>query len=85
MSEGTFEQETQEETMFQQTRAVITNLIPGPPDLSEFDVSQFLPPGVKIGEFIEPTRFTTARIVAIVIGIILVILGIYLRLRRVRE
>jgi hypothetical protein len=62
----------------------VTQLIPGPPDLSEFDVYQFLQPGVKIGE-ITTASFTPARIAAIVIGVILVVIGLYLRLRRVNK
>ena len=58
----------------------VTNLVPGPPALSEFDVAQFLPPGVKIGEITSAT-LSPARIAAIVIGVILIILGIYLKIR----
>ena len=52
----------------------------GPVDLSEFDVAQFLPPGVKIGE-VTPAGLSTARIASIVIGVILLILGIYMKIR----
>jgi len=52
----------------------------GPVDLSEFDVAQFLPPGVRIGE-VTPAGLSTARIVAIVIGVLLVIFGIYMKIR----
>jgi hypothetical protein len=83
-SSGIIDKDTQEEKMTRQVLCEVTNLVPGPPDLSEFDVSQFLPPGVKIGE-ITTASFTPARIAAIVIGIILVIFGLYLRLRRVNK
>ena len=58
-----------------------TQIIPGPPDLSEFDVAQFLPPGVKIGKDISPAHFSPIRIAAIVVGLILFILGIYMKIR----
>jgi hypothetical protein len=79
-SEGTYDKNTQKEEVLRQMLCEITNLIPGPPDLSEFDVAQFLPPDVKIGE-ITPVSFTPARIAAIVIGVILLLLGIYMHIR----
>ena len=42
------------ESLEQQIRYDVTQIIPGPPDLSEFDVAQFLPPDVHIGEGIAP-------------------------------
>jgi len=72
--------ESQTEELIQQIRWEVTKLIPGPPDLSEFDVVQFLPPGAKIGE-ITSGGFSAARIAAIVIGILLIIFGVYLRMR----
>ena len=83
-SNGDYNKETQEEIMTRQILAEVTHLVPGPPDLSEFDVAQFLPPGVKVGE-ITPARLSTARIVTIVISIILIILGIYLKIRNARK
>lgn len=56
----------------------------GPVALSEFDVSQFLPPGAKIGE-ITSASFSPARIAAIVVGVIFVIIGFYLRFRRLNK
>ena len=78
---GTCDKETQEEIIAGKVEYKVTNLIPGPPDLSEFDVAQFLPPGVKIGEDISPAHFTPIRIAAIVVGLILFILGIYMKIR----
>lgn len=75
--------EAQTERTVQQIRYNVTKIVPGPVDLSEFDVAQFLPPGVKIGEV--TTGLSTARIVAIVIGVILVIYGIYLKIRSARR
>ncbi len=44
-SEGRFDKETQDEIALQQMECEIANIIPGPVDLSEFDVKPFLPPG----------------------------------------
>jgi len=82
--EGTLAPETQEERITRQILAEVTQLIPGPPDLSEFDVAQFLPPNVRIGE-ITKAQLSPARIIAIVIGVILIILGIYLKIREIRK
>jgi hypothetical protein len=82
-SSGKNDATTREDMMFSRMQCEVTKIIPGPPDLSEFDVAQFLPPGVKIGE-VTPLTFaqlSSARIAAIVIGIVLIILGIYLRRR----
>jgi len=79
-SVGDYDKDTQEEKLTRQMLCEVTNLVPGPPDLSEFDVAQFLPPGVRIGE-VTPAGLSTVRIVAIVIGILLVIFGIYMKIR----
>ena len=50
----------------------VTNLAPGPPDLPEFDIAQFLPPNVKIGSEVTTAIFSTARIVANIFGIVLI-------------
>ena len=76
--------EAQTERPTSQTRYEVTKLVPGAPDLSEFDVAQFLPPGARIGE-ITSGGLTPGRVAAIIIGIILVILGIYLRIRSAKE
>gem|GEM_PF-4062128 len=76
--------ECQTEILLEQTLCEVTKIIPGPVDLSEFDVAQFLPPNVKIGE-ITQAQLSPARIAAIVIGIILIILGIYLKIRSIRK
>lgn len=47
---GDFDKETQEEKLARQIHCEVTKLVPGPPDLSEFDVAQFLPPGAEIGK-----------------------------------
>ena len=81
---GGYNKETQEENIEQHILCEITHIVPGPPDLSEFDVAQFLPPGVKIGEATEPVTFarlSAARIAAIVVGIVMIIIGIYLKIR----
>jgi len=77
---GKYDKNAQEDKIIEQIQCEVTNLVPGPVDLSEFDVAQFLPPGVKIGE-ITPAGFSTARIIAIVIGILLVLFGIYMKIR----
>ena len=82
---GTYDPETQEETMSWKYSFKVTKIVPGPPDLSEFDVAQFLPPGVKIGKDIGFSRFTAFRIACIVIGVIIIIWGIYLRIRNARK
>jgi hypothetical protein len=71
------------ERLLSRVQYEVTKIIPGPPDLSEFDVAQFLPPGAKIEEVPPLTfaRLSPARIAAIVVGIVLIILGIYLRMR----
>ena len=84
MSFGKYDKNAQEDKIIGQMSCEVTNLIPGPPDLSEFDVAQFLPPGIKIGKDISPAHFSPIRIAAIVIGLTLFILGIYMRLRRAR-
>jgi len=72
--------EAQTERMLSRARYEVTKIVPGPVDLSEFDVAQFLPPGARIGE-VTPAGLSTVRIVAIVIGILLVIFGIYMKIR----
>ena len=72
------------ERMISRVQYDVTQIIPGPVDLSEFDVAQFLPPNVKIGE-ITQAQLSPARIAAIIIGIILIILGIYLKIRSIRK
>jgi len=86
-SSGDYDKETQEEKLTRQMFCEVTKIIPGPPDLSEFDVAQFLPPDVNIGEITPITfaRLTTGRIVGIVIGVVLIILGIYLKIRDARK
>lgn len=79
---GGYDANAQGEKIVQQMHVDVTNIVPGSVDISEFDVAQFLPPDTKIGE-ITPVRLSTARIAAIIIGVILVILGIYLRMKRV--
>jgi len=81
---GKRDKNSQEDRMISQMSCEVTHLVLGAPDLSEFDVAQFLPPGVKVGE-ITPARLSTARIVTIVISIILIILGIYLKIRNARK
>jgi hypothetical protein len=77
MESGDFSSQDKEQRIPRhRVQYTITNLIPGPPDLSEFDVAQFLPPGVKIGEEITFARLSTARITAIVISTLLIIFGI---------
>ena len=49
-SSGDYDKETQEEKQNRQIHCVVTKIVPGPPDLSEFDVAQFLPPNTKIGD-----------------------------------
>jgi hypothetical protein len=68
----------------QQVQYEVTQLIPGAVDLSEFDVYQFLPPKAKIGE-IKPAGLSCCRIAGIAIGIILILLGIYLKIRAARK
>ena len=75
--------EAQTERIVRQVRYEVTNLIPGPVDLSEFDVAQFLPPGVEIG--VTAAEFSRGRIVAIISGIMLIILGVYLKIRFSRK
>jgi len=72
--------EAQTERTIRQIRYEVTKIVPGPVDLSEFDVAQFLPPGVRIGE-VTPAGLSAVRIAAIVIGILLVIFGIYMKIR----
>jgi hypothetical protein len=69
------------EQLTSQIQYEITNIIPGPVDLSEFDVAQFLPPQAKIGE-ITPARFSWFRIVCISLGILLMILGILMKQKK---
>ena len=69
------------ERLLYRVRYEVTQIIPGPPDLSEFDVAQFLPPGVRVGE-IAKAQLSPARIIAIVIGVVLIILGISSRVRK---
>jgi hypothetical protein len=66
------------ERIVQKIQYEVTQLIPGAVDLSEFDVYQFLPPKVKIGE-IKPAGLSCYHIAGIAIGIILILLGIYLK------
>jgi hypothetical protein len=75
--------EAQTKRLITQVRYDVTKLVPGPPDLSEFDVTQFLPPGTRVGE-ITSTTLSPAWIAAIVIGIIFATLGIYLKMRKMR-
>jgi len=75
--------DAQTERLISRTRWEVTNIVPGPVDFSEFDVAQFLPPGARIGEVTPAGGLSAARIAAIVIGVIFVILGIYLRIRKV--
>lgn len=77
---GTYDPKIQKETLQQQTQYEITNLISGPPDLSEFDVAQFLPPNTKVGE-VTLTSLSFVRIAAVVIGIILIVFGIYMKIK----
>lgn len=79
-SEGIFDHGTQDERMCQQILAEVTKIVPGPVDVSEFDVAQFLLPGAKIGE-VTSAQLSPAWIAAIVTGIFLVILGIYMRVK----
>ena len=62
----------------------VTSLVPGPPDLSEFDVAQFLPPNVKIRE-LSWGPLSPARIAGMVIGTLLFMIGIYLKIRSMRK
>ncbi|MDR1385054.1 MAG: hypothetical protein LBJ67_14570 [Planctomycetaceae bacterium] len=59
----------------------ITKIIPGSVDLSEFDVAQFLPPQAKIGE-ITPAYFSWFIITCILLGVLLMILGTYMKLKK---
>jgi hypothetical protein len=81
---GNYNKDTQAESIAGQMQCEVTKIVPGPVDLSEFDVAQFLPPDVKIGE-VMPAQLSSARIATIVIGIILVIFGIYLKLQKTKE
>jgi len=82
-------EDVQMERTVQQVRWDVTKLVPGPVDLSEFDVAQFLPPEADFGTVapaVTPTGGLSAvRIAAIVIGVVLVILGIYLKIREARR
>jgi hypothetical protein len=64
--------DAQTERLIQQVQWEVTKLVPGPVDLSEFDVTQFL----------QPAWLFATKIAAVVIAIALVFLGIYMRIRR---
>ena len=83
-SSGIFDQSSQEEMITRQMMCEVTNLIPGPVDLSEFDVAQFLPPNVKIRE-LSWSPLSPARIAGMVIGTLLFMIGIYLKIRSMRK
>jgi hypothetical protein len=74
---GKFEQERQD-TM-QKEVYFITNFIPGPVPLSEFDVKQFLPPGSKVE--IKKSTFPYFRIICILSGLFFLSIGIFLKTR----
>ena len=81
---GKYDKDFQNDRIIERIECKITQVIPGPPDLSEFDVAQFLQPGINIGE-ITRAQLTPGRIAAIAFGIILIILGIYLKVRSMRK
>ena len=72
------------ERLLSRVQYEVTKIVPGPVALSEFDVTQFLPPDVKIGE-VTPAGLSPVRIAAIIIGIILIVLGLYFRILRMRK
>ncbi len=79
-SEGNYNKNTEQEIVSRKMEFEITNLVPGPVDLAEFDVKQFLPPDTTIGEIV-PAKMSTVRIASLVTGLILVFLGFYLNFR----
>jgi hypothetical protein len=81
---GVFEDNNPQKKKITTQRTVweITDIVPGPVPLAEFDVKQFLPPEADyVG--IEVTRATMSmwRIVCIVLGIILLAIGIGLQIK----
>jgi hypothetical protein len=109
-SNGHYNKETHEENIERQMLCEVTKLVPGPVNLSEFDVAQFLPPPPKAKgdeyipailppEYLPPEvkvdEITPARqqrifvirivgIVGAVISILMIILGIYLKLQKMK-
>jgi hypothetical protein len=88
-SAGYYDKDTREEITTQQMFAEVTYLAHGPPDLPEFDVAQFLPPEVDFGTVAPAVTpeggLSAVRIAAIVIGVILMILGIYMKIRGLKK
>lgn len=69
------------ERLVQQIRYDVTKIIPGPVDVSEFDVAQFLPPRTKVGDVTPASNISFVRIACIVVGIILMIFGLYMKIK----
>ncbi|MDR2170999.1 MAG: hypothetical protein LBP59_12725 [Planctomycetaceae bacterium] len=78
---GIFEQEKQRTK--QKEEYFITNIIPGAVALSEFDVNQFLPPEAKIG--IKKTAFPYFRLICVLLGLLSLAIGIFLKKRVLRN
>jgi hypothetical protein len=70
------------EQLTSQVQYEVTQIIPGPVDLSEFEVAQFLPPETRIGE-VTTTQFSWFRSICILLGILLFIVGGWLKMRKV--
>ncbi|MDR2440758.1 MAG: hypothetical protein LBE12_15460 [Planctomycetaceae bacterium] len=61
----------------------IKEIAPGAVPLQEFDIAQFLPPDVKIG--ITTPSFSYFRLFCLITGLLLLVLGIYLKIKTSRK
>lgn len=86
MARGVFEDNdpVKKELTIERTVWAITKIIHGPVPLSEFDVTQFLPPKTKEID-LEPARISIGRLACIVIGILLMLSAISYRIYRNRR
>jgi hypothetical protein len=64
---------------------IITKLSFDHPDISVFDPKQFLPPNTEIGEMLSREPLSLERIICIVFGVILVIFGIWMKLKQKKQ